>query len=85
LAKTSLSVLKRQRQNAKRRLLNYRRKKALKLGIKELRAADGKDATLKLLPAVQSKIDKATRKGLVHRNTASRLKSRLARETSEQE
>ena len=85
MAKTSLSVSKRQRQNAKRRLRNYRRKKALKEGIKELRAADGRDAMLKLLPAVQSKIDKASRKGIVHRNTASRLKSRLAREASEQE
>jgi len=83
LAKTSLSVLKRERQNRKRRLRNLKDKKALKGALKKLRSAKSKDEAQKLLPEVQSQIDKSTRKHLVHRNTARRLKSRAAREAAD--
>ncbi|HDQ99434.1 MAG TPA: 30S ribosomal protein S20, partial [candidate division WOR-3 bacterium] len=38
---------------------------------------------MKMLPGVQSLIDCETRKNTIHRNTARRLKSRLAREAAE--
>ena len=83
MAKTSLSVLKRERQNEKRRLDNRRRRRTLKDKMKQFRAAGSRDAAMKLLPGVQSLIDRETRKNTIHRNTARRLKSRLAREAAE--
>lgn len=83
MAKTSLSVLKRERQNDKRRLDNRRRRRALKDKIKQLRAAGSRAEATKMLPEVQGLIDRETRKHTVHRNTARRLKSRLAREAAQ--
>jgi small subunit ribosomal protein S20 len=85
LAKTSLSVLKRQRQNKRQQLRNRKRKKALKESIKEIRAAGSKAEALKLMPKVQKAIDKSARHNILHNNTARRLKSRIAKEAAEQD
>jgi small subunit ribosomal protein S20 len=46
--------------------------------IRALAKAGKADEALKLLPKFQSEIDRAAKKGVVHRNTASRHKKRVA-------
>jgi small subunit ribosomal protein S20 len=65
-----------------RTLRNARIKSALKTTIRKfeeaLKTADREDASLKLRNAVRV-IDKAVTKGILHKNAASRKKSRLTR------
>ncbi|HET7290893.1 MAG TPA: 30S ribosomal protein S20 [Vicinamibacteria bacterium] len=75
------SALKQMRQSLKRRARNRRNLSQVKTEIKRLREAIAKaDAAgaRALLPATVSAIDKAVKKGVLHRNTGSRHKSRLA-------
>ena len=81
----SLSVVKRARQNEKRRLRNRRRKQELKDTLKTIRAENNKEAARKLLPKAQSVIDRSERHRVIHRNAARRLKSRLAKEVAEKQ
>ncbi len=76
--KKSLSVLKRIRQNRRRYLRNKARKERLKNAIKELKKITNKEEALKLFPKVQSIIDKAVKVGIIHKNKAARIKSKLA-------
>ncbi|MEO0086486.1 MAG: 30S ribosomal protein S20 [candidate division WOR-3 bacterium] len=76
--KRSLSVLKRIRQNRRRYLRNKARKERLKNAIKELKKITNKEEALKLFPKVQSIIDKAVKVGIIHKNKAARIKSKLA-------
>jgi small subunit ribosomal protein S20 len=46
--------------------------------IRSLAKAGKTDEALKLLPTFQSEIDRAAKKGVVHKNTASRHKKRVA-------
>jgi small subunit ribosomal protein S20 len=74
------SAKKRMRQNEKRRQINRGNRSRMRTAIKKLRTAlTGSDAneTQTLLPATISTIDKAVNKGIIHRNTAARYKSRL--------
>lgn len=74
------SAEKRMRQNEKRKLINRSNRTRVRSSIKKLRGAleSGDAKELKsLLPATVSTIDKAVQKGVLHRNTAARYKSRL--------
>ena len=74
------SAEKRVRQSERRRLINRNNRTKLRTSIKKLRTAlDGGDAQAAggLLPITVSEIDKAVRKGALHRNAAARHKSRL--------
>ena len=74
------SAEKRMRQNERRRLINRNNRAKLRTSIKKLRVAlDGGDAGIAkgLLPVTVSEIDKAVKKGALHRNAAARHKSRL--------
>jgi len=66
----------------KRTLRNARIKSALKTAIRKfeeaIKTADKEEAGLKLRNAVKV-IDKAVTKGVLHKNTASRKKSRLTK------
>lgn len=76
------SAKKRVRQNEKRRAVNRSNRSGLRTQIKKLRAAvGGSDSTQsqELLNPTVSIIDKAVNKGLLHKNTAARYKSRLTR------
>ena len=78
----SLSAKKRIRQNAKRREQNRARKSALKTDVRKLTDAihDKKvDEARQLFRTVTKRIDQTAAKGTMHRNTAARRKSRLAR------
>jgi small subunit ribosomal protein S20 len=77
----SLSAKKRVRQTAKRRMRNRTIKSAVKTRIRKaetaLAAGDAEAARTACTAAIRA-IDKAVTKGVLHRNTAARRKSRLA-------
>ncbi len=77
---------KRARQNSVRRLRNHSQRSAVRTAIKKLEAAieaGDKAAAQAAYVASVSKIDKATIKGLHHKNRAARLKSRLNKRVQE--
>ena len=82
----SLSAKKRIRQNAKQRLRNRAVKSSVKTQIKKFveatRNVSDVDQVEKELRLAQKKIDQAAAKGIMHKNTASRKKSQLARQFS---
>lgn len=80
MAKKSKSALKAHRQNIVRREHNRELRAKLRTGLKAIRKAiDAKDldGARGKLTATQSLVDKMAAKGIIHRNTASRYKSRL--------
>jgi small subunit ribosomal protein S20 len=79
------SAIKQLRQNRARNLRNRAARTNLRSSIKNVRAAiEGKDQALakSALATAISVIDKAVGKGIVHKNVASRSKSRLSRHVS---
>lgn len=78
----SLQAKKRVRQNEKRRLRNKSVSTILKNELKNLDQtlhAKKIEESAKLVTSCQSKADKAAKKGVIHKNKASRIKSRLTR------
>ncbi len=81
MAKRNKSALKANRQNVKRREHNRELRSKLRTGLKAIRKSlddknlEGAKTAVKTL---QSLVDKMATKGIIHKNTASRLKSRLA-------
>lgn len=73
------SALKRIRQTEKRRLQNRYYKKTARTAIKNLRELKSKEEAQTFLPKVMSMIDKLAKRGNIHRNKASNLKSGLMR------
>lgn len=81
------SAEKRVRQNTKRNEINRSNRSKLRTQIKSLRSAlsaSDKKLSQELLNPTVSLIDKAVNKGLIHKNTAARHKSRLTKHVSEQ-
>jgi small subunit ribosomal protein S20 len=75
------SALKRARQNENRRLRNKSVKTNVKNIVKEVRLAvseTSKEAASEKLRMAKSKIDKAAKKKVIHKKTASRKISRLS-------
>ena len=66
------------RQSTKRRDRNRYYGKTTRNAIRDLKALTGKDATDKL-PDVISQVDKLAKRGVIHKNKASNIKSKLAR------
>jgi small subunit ribosomal protein S20 len=80
LAKRTKSALKANRQNTKRREHNRQMRSRLRTALKSIRASlDAKDVkgAKAALQATVSIVDKMATKGIIHRNTAARYKSRL--------
>jgi len=81
----SRSAEKRIRQNEKLRLRNRSDRSRLRGDIKKLRQVianedtDNVDKARQLLPSTTSLIDRMVKKGIIHENTGSRYKSRLAK------
>ena len=77
------SAKKALRQGARRHVRNLKKKNALKALVKSYRkalAAGKKDEAKKMLPKVYAVLDKSAKRGkILKKNTASRLKSRLAK------
>lgn len=81
MAKRNPSALKAHRQNVQRRQHNRDMRSALRTGLKAIRAAlnDGNiDDAKALLSKTTSLVDKMAGKGIIHKNTAGRYKSRIA-------
>ena len=76
------SAEKRHRQNVKQRERNRAQRSRLRTAVKNLRQAVASGDAAKageLLPATLSVIDKTAQKKVIHANTASRTKARLAK------
>lgn len=75
------SAAKRARQTIKKNALNTRTKAGVRTIEKKVRtavSAGDKETALKTLLTFSSRMDKAAKKGLFHKNTASRKVSRLS-------
>ena len=75
------SQIKRIKTNEKARLANASFKSSMRTAMKAVEAAckaNDKETATKLLHVAFSKIDKSVSRGIQHRNTAARQKSRLA-------
>ncbi len=72
------SAIKRIRQNERRRLRNRTVRSRVRTLVKAARAVEGPSASAAILEAIRA-VDKAMSKGVLHRNTAARKKSALAR------
>ena len=80
MAKRNKSALKAHRQNVERRLRNRDMRSTLRTGLKAIRAAlaAGKiDEAKALLSTATSLVDRMAGKGIIHKNTAGRYKSRI--------
>ena len=81
MAKRTKSALKANRQNIHRREHNRQLRSRLRTALKAIRASlDSKDVdgAKKALSATVSFVDKMATKGIIHRNTAGRYKSRMS-------
>ena len=82
---TSLSAAKRVRQNEKKRISNRTKASALKTAIKRLDkavAAGNKTEVAAAVADAYKKIDKAAEGHVLHKNTAARRKSLVARKAA---
>lgn len=82
----SSSAIKRIRQNETRRAQNRARKGELRTAVKQVReavAASDLEAAEKNLATTLALVDSSVGKGVIHRNTAARTKSRLTRAVSQ--
>ena len=80
MAKRTKSALKANRQNVKRREHNRQLRSRLRSALKAIRASlddDDLDGARTALNQTVSIVDKMATKGIIHRNTAGRYKSRL--------
>jgi small subunit ribosomal protein S20 len=79
------SQIARLKTNDRNNVINKARKSQLKNAIKKFEAVlatNNKDEILKASKQVESVIDSTARKGTIHRNKASRTKSRLQKQIS---
>ena len=72
------SSIKRIRQNERRRLRNRTIRSQVRSAVKTARATGGGELRTAITDAIRA-LDKAVTKGVIHRNTAARKKSSLAR------
>jgi small subunit ribosomal protein S20 len=75
------SALKRARQTERKTVVNRSNKTRLRSAIRKFRealAAGNKDNANQLFRETVSALDKSVQKGVIHKNTASRYKSRLS-------
>ena len=81
MAKRTKSALKANRQNVKRREHNRQLRSKLRSALKAIRASlddNDLDGAKSALNKTVSIVDKMATKGIIHRNTAGRYKSRLS-------
>ena len=76
------SAKKRIRSTAKKRLSNRLRAKTMRNSLRDFRALTEKSTMVETLSSVIEKIDKLAKKGVIHKNKASNLKSKLMRKTN---
>jgi small subunit ribosomal protein S20 len=74
-----LSTIKRARQNRKRRMRNRTMKSAVRRAERRVRQTEDKDHAVARLREASSVFDRAASKGVLHRRTVARHKSRMAK------
>lgn len=80
------SVIKNNRQSLRRNEINRARRSQLRTQLRKMRelvSSKDADGARKALTDTLSLIDRSLSKGIIHRNTASRYKSRLSRQVGE--
>ncbi|MDD2617557.1 MAG: 30S ribosomal protein S20 [Bacteroidales bacterium] len=73
------SSLKRIRQTQARRLHNRYYAKTARNAVRNLRTTTDKTEAEKMFPGVVSMLDRLAKKGVIHKNKAANLKSKLAK------
>ena len=73
------SAKKAMRQSRRRAVVNRAQRSALRTALKRVRAAGTKEEATSAYAAAVRLLDRAARKGLIHKNNAARNKSRLAK------
>ncbi|HHS12521.1 MAG TPA: 30S ribosomal protein S20 [bacterium] len=73
------SAEKRARQNERRRLRNQQDRSRMKTAIKKVRNQENKEEAAVQLQKTISILDRMAGKGIIHKNKAANLKSRLTR------
>ncbi|HNQ59245.1 MAG TPA: 30S ribosomal protein S20 [Bacteroidales bacterium] len=71
------SAIKRIKTNQKKRLANRYYSKTMRNSVKNFRKIEDKVTAQKKLPQIVSMIDKLSKKGIIHKNKAANLKSKL--------
>jgi small subunit ribosomal protein S20 len=74
------SAKKRKKSTYKKHICNKMSKSALHTALRKAKLADA-DVTVKL--AATSMLDKAVTKGIIHKNNAARMKSRISKQISQ--
>lgn len=70
------------RQSTKRRERNRYYGKTTRNAIRDLKAIDTKEGASEKIPSVSSMIDKLAKKGIIHKNKAANLKSKLTKKVN---
>ncbi|MBN1783254.1 30S ribosomal protein S20 [bacterium] len=73
------SAEKRVRQNERRRVRNVQKRSMLKTAIKKVQAAPDKETAQTELIKTNSVLDRMAVKGIIHKNKAANLKSKLSK------
>ncbi len=71
------SAKKRLRQSLNRKMHNRYYHKSTRTAIKKLRSLHSKEEAMAMYPSVASMIDKLAKRGIIHKNKAANLKSKL--------
>ena len=74
------SAKKRIRSNDTKREQNRYHARTVRNAVKKIRTEDNKEEAIKDLPGVISKLDKLAKTGVIHKNKASNLKSKLMKQ-----
>jgi len=73
------SAKKAMRQSRRHAIVNRAQRSALRTALKRVRSATTKDEATSAYASAVRLLDRAARKGLIHKNNAARNKSRLAK------
>jgi small subunit ribosomal protein S20 len=76
--KKKKSVVKRVRQNERKRTQNVFQRSSLKTAVKKVRTAENQEAAKLELVKTSSLLDRLAAKKIIHKNKAANLKSKLA-------
>jgi len=76
------SAEKRIRSSKTKREQNRYNGKTVRNAVKKFRATENQEEASKVLPEVVSKIDKLAKKGVIHKNKAANLKSKLMKKVN---
>jgi small subunit ribosomal protein S20 len=72
------SAIKAARQNIRRRAINLKALESIRKAIKQVRKSSNQADAQKALASAYAALDKAAKKNIIHKNNASRRKSRLS-------